>query len=221
MITFVRHGHKAFANGKGKPRFDPNLVEEFLGLPSHDIYHGKEGVVVYSSPYRRCQQTAKKFSNDYIVDCRLGEYLGHWTYKNVRKETDFHPDTLTSIQAGCSLPPPEESIPEMKNRMLSFLKDLVKDFLDTPTEKRPDHIIVVSHGLPIEILQRSLTSTKRTFSSGKKLPPGYIEGFSIRLEEKDVIPTRYYDDTNRSWCDSYGYDSSLPLSKDICDSFGL
>lgn len=216
MITFVRHGEKAFNNGKGKPKFDPELTKHFQELKPRKEYYNSSNFKVYSSPYHRCRQTALKFSDEIKVDCRIGEYLGHWSPESINPE-DFHLDTLSyefDGQDTCTLPPPRETYSQMKIRMLSFFMDLVADLLNwvrNPETETIKHIIVVSHAYPIETLFYAIKDN-RTFSDAKKLSFGYVEGFTVRLNERDIIPTRYYNDTDCDWCDYYGYDSPIPLS---------
>jgi broad specificity phosphatase PhoE len=216
MITFIRHGEKMFANGKGKPRFDPQLKESFRMLGKHYVYYNSPNVVVYSSPYKRCRETALIFSDTIKIDCRLGEYLGNWKPSSVNLQRDFHPETIAYATCGNGLPPPKETFLQMKVRMLSFFREiyenLSKSLQESPEEISP-HIIVVSHGLPIEVLFETLKDSKRTISDDKKLSLGYVEGFTVRIHEKDIIPTRYYNDTDRDWCDNYGYDHSVPLAQ--------
>lgn len=206
MLTFVRHGVKAYDNGKKIPLFDPHLIPHFQDLPNHSQYHGREEVIVWSSPYRRCRQTADKFADQYFIDGRIGEFLGHWEAKPIEPDRDYH-STTHEYLSEC-LPPRGESFQAMRARMVEFFIERCRDLRDN------QHVIVVSHGLPIQTLMKSISITKPSSSDlpdSKKISLGFVEGFTFRLHERDIIPTRFYSTPDRNWCNDYGWDTSIPI----------
>jgi broad specificity phosphatase PhoE len=216
MITFVRHGEKLYDNGRSSdpaaPKFDPVLIEDFLHLPPHSDYYSKSNVVVYSSPYARTRQTAVKFSDEDAirVDCRLGEYLGHWSKESINYETDFHPSMEGHHK---TLPPPKETIQAMTARMFEFFVERCQELKDDPNK----HIIVVSHGYPILSLFRRLTEYNPKGKYSKKISYEAVEGFTVSLYEKDIIPTKLYSYSDRNWCNCYSRDYTVPLSEEILE----
>lgn len=211
MITFVRHGEKLYDNCRSRdptaPKFDPVLTKEFSCLPPHSEYHSKSNIVVYSSPYKRCLQTATKFSDTVTVDCRLGEYLGHWTKDSINYETDFHPSMEGHHK---TLPPPKETSQAMTARMFEFFVERCQELKDSPDK----HIIVVSHGYPILSLFRRIADYK---GQSKKISYNSVEGFTVSLYEKDIIPTKLYSDSDRDWCNYYSRDNVVPLDEEVLE----
>lgn len=218
MLTFVRHGEKLYDNGKGEPKLDPVLTDHFQGLTCHPAYYSKSNLVIYSSPYKRCQQTALKFGDNISYDCRIAEFLG---YQRDIDVSYYHSDIHDKIDDIKCLPPVKEKIEQMRSRMLNFCMEKINDLRDDPDL----HIIVVTHGYPIQTLFTALTerhlTSKHSLRDGKKGFLGVVEGFTISLYAKHVIPTRFYSNFDRDWCDNYDNDSAVPLSEEILDSLKL
>lgn len=94
--VFIRHDKKAFANGRGLPKFDPPL--DFSEKSPHlELFKNIVPTKIFSSPFLRCRQTvyANFPKSEVFIIPEIGEYLGNW--KNI-KESDFDPDTYKNMK---------------------------------------------------------------------------------------------------------------------------
>lgn len=152
-MLYIRHGQKAYKNGKTKDfSLDPGLTDagkDDARARFRDLVIS-QGVPAYivSSPYLRARETAQ-IANDVILeltghtveiiyDGRLGEYLGHHRDKDLR--TCLRPETLKHNPIGA----------EYWRQFTSRIKKYVKS-LNGST----DPIWCITHGVVIKTIART------------------------------------------------------------------
>lgn len=129
---FVRHGEKEYANGKGLPKLDPGLTGK-----GHFSIPGFTPDIILCSPFLRCRMTSNKYypSIEPVIDVTLSEYLGHW---EIIAKTDFNEKTWEYINKFKF----EKNIKDLKTRLSALESKLDKS----------KNILIVTHGLPLELL---------------------------------------------------------------------
>jgi broad specificity phosphatase PhoE len=132
---FIRHDPKKYANGKGEPKFDPEITTEFDTI-NKSILSDFTPEIILCSPFLRCRETSKRYYNEItpIIENNLSEYLGHW---NDIFEHHFRDETWKYIKGTLF----EKSVHDLKIR-LSLLE----------IEKNKN-VLIVTHGLCLKLLR--------------------------------------------------------------------
>lgn len=156
-LYLVRHLPKAYPNGKGIPRFDPDIIsgpipQEYLDLP-------KNPTKIICSPLKRCRDTAIALypETEYITNINIQEYLGHWS--TILPE-DFHPETLPHL----NLPEPNESISDLRLRLKAFVNRI--SITDDP-------VIIITHGICLEFLYFAFLKKGKITFLNKEIKEGF------------------------------------------------
>jgi broad specificity phosphatase PhoE len=146
MATLIRHGKKAWANGKkgrvNGSAFDPPLLNG-TDVANLKVRLTEKPKYIVCSPFLRCQQTAMILSNNEIpvyVDADLREFLGNWPGRTITVEET----TQKYISE-----PLVETFDVFRTRVLRTVQ---KGYYT-------DNIWIVTHGLVIRTLCEHLKGT--------------------------------------------------------------
>ncbi|MBU0578061.1 phosphoglycerate mutase family protein [Patescibacteria group bacterium] len=147
----VRHG-KAQNNEldivscKLKTQEEYGLTQEGKGVISNEAQQYKDFDIIFTSPFRRTQETASFFAKtsdcDVILDDRLVEFdVGDLDLKSFELYRDArrqHKENDYVYKNG-------ESLSDAYNRLIDFIDDVNSQY-------KNKKILIVSHGVPAEIL---------------------------------------------------------------------
>ncbi len=136
--------------------------------------------LIYSSPLNRCQELAKIFSSDFILDERLKEYnFGDWEMKSwdeiPSKEINPWYEDFVNVKT-----PNGESMQDMYDRLSEFMNDL--------RNQTVENILIVAHGGIIRLMWCYLMQIP--IKNAFKIPVNYGEIFQFNLgqtNEEDFI----------------------------------
>ena len=151
QFSIVRHG-KAENNElqiescKFETQKEYGLTKEGKEVVSKEVQDYNNFDFIYSSPFRRTQETASLFADtsncEVILDDRLKEFdVGDFDLKSCDISSPFrkqHKDPDFVYPNG-------ESLSDVLNRLIKFMKDI-------NAKHENKKILIVSHGVPCEIL---------------------------------------------------------------------
>ncbi|CAH6418602.1 Hypothetical protein POVN_LOCUS321 [uncultured virus] len=189
-VIWIRHGQKAYDNGKGpadQPAHDPPIAE---GHTDEIVERGKELIRLYGapsicivSPYRRTRETAtyllssmeEKKRPAQRVDVNIAEYLGN---QQLYLGADGLPSNAPLVERETALykglPPVAEPFAHMQNRSAVHLDMILEDPTATGV------IWIVSHGLLISTIARLCHRGKYQLWKGSGL--NILEGFVLNRD---------------------------------------
>lgn len=136
---FIRHDKKKYTNGRGpegSPRFDPP-IDYNESSPHEDIFKTFTPTRIFTSPFLRCRQTAKRAYPDVSIETipLFSDYLGNW--KDITQD-DFTPFTWRALKRFSF----EKSYGQFQKRMLKAYTDKI-----LPIPNKGEVFLVVIHGM--------------------------------------------------------------------------
>jgi len=128
---------------------------------------------VFSSDITRTRETAgiveKEIGIEPIFDIRLRE-INQGIYQG-RTEDDYRSFFANPKEKFLKIPPQGESLKEVRDRMVDFLKDIDKKYINKK-------ILIISHGGPLNLLEAAVEG-----SSEEEFMEGRHKNFSIKTGE--------------------------------------
>lgn len=209
-IVFIRHG---MTQGNEEGRYigttDIPLSEKGSKdlFEKHEKYHGFKPQKIYTSPLKRCKQTASiLFPDSYAVELNELREMDFGIFENKKVEDLVDdPDYKQFIKGGLDNPPPQgESAREMVSRCYEAIKILISDMM---YEGITNAAVITHSGIIMNMLG--------CFGLPKRSPMEYVcdfgEGFEVmvtadmwqRSEAFEVMGRVPYEEVPAGEADDY------------------